>query len=251
MFYLNNIYVETIAKMEDNPVLVIKGINDFLVTSTPGYNQKILVEDILDRVVDYEEYNNFNYEDLGSLKSLVSYILDLETKEEILYRLKSIENLLIASKLIDEFEEGSSYQQPVLPLKKIDSLINSAMLTPFRDLLEKKYSNLIKNIKKDAINTEIIIDKKSIYECKSPQELNDLLCEIKIKEFINIGNAGRCYVSDQVFKNIKQYESLEKVKEYIIHLSNNYAEQEQKNEITKQMEYSVEINRAQYQKLIQ
>lgn len=193
---------------------------DLLFTSTPYVEKNLLSEYTFDSLTELEKDLTFPTEKLKGLEEMIKLFHDGESdKEELNFRAKSLKNLYFINEKISAIESEEKkdvYEE----LQQLKSLIKASSSGPIRSFLENKITtwfneiNQVKNENQDLI--------KKINHVKSYNEVDEIICELNVEEYINLGKKGREMIAKQFIELSNSYEDKQEILQRIRQLVSNF-----------------------------
>lgn len=220
-----NIIGSRAEKVGDNSVVSSEEyIENF--SFTPYVQMEELEELISMKLDKAEKELDLHIKDLNDLKELVSIAPPTFTEKDVYEsRLKSLFNLYFISKelnLLIPLEQISN-DEPMQKVIEIDALLQVSNHGPLRNLLEEKINKIKSVLKlepKELINTENMVT--FINNAQSPEQINEILCEVFIEEYVNLGSKGREIVAMQFWEQSSGYQSKVEILRKLNELISNF-----------------------------
>lgn len=206
---MNEDIIRSHAQKISNFICNISNCDEENITSTPYVQREVLHEVISKKLDEAEQETKLQQRVLTDLKELVSLTpFDFNEKDIYESRLKSLNNLYYISKEIDNVTTKGNITQEELTLKvnNLDALLQVSNHGPFRNLLEEKINKLkckiAPRLQEVASESNIIT---LINDAHSATEIDEILCEALIEEYVNLGRNGREIVARKLFDLSKLY----------------------------------------------
>ena len=206
---MNENIIGSHAQKISNIICNISNCGEENITSTPYVQREVLHEVISKKLDEAEKESKLQQKVLNDLKELVSLTpIDFNEKDVYESRLKSLNNLYYISKEIDGVttRENISQEELTLKVKNLDALLQVSNHGPFRNLLEEKINKLKCTIEprpQERVSESNMIT--FINNAHSAMEIDEILCEVLIEEYVNLGKNGREIVAQQLFDLSKLY----------------------------------------------
>jgi hypothetical protein len=175
---------------------------------------------------------------LKELQQLVSMLpSDFVSKDEYKSRLKSITNLYFVANEMENVmtDTGTNHEERLSKVNQLDALLKEAFHGPLRSLLEEKVNNVMSTIKaqsKEEVNDQNLVC--FINNAQTAEEIDEILCEIFVEEYVNSRKKVREIVAKQLFELAKSYHSNKEIMDDLNGLISKFNEDAQNHQLFKE-----------------
>lgn len=174
---------------------------------TPFVEKDILVEEIEHLLTDLEKKVQLSSEEIEPLSALISLYYYDDYKDEYEFRLNSLLDLYEVGEIIATLE----LREEVDP-EEVDQLLSKVSTCchgPYRSLLENKLNYFKNRLSKREIKEKDFFT--IVKTTGSLDELDNALCELVVKEYINLGKEKRLMIGKELLKTNREKDSLEEI----------------------------------------
>ncbi|MDR7000078.1 hypothetical protein [Neobacillus niacini] len=202
--------VATKIKANDTD-LFIANIELNQITFSPSFDNAYLQKEIVSLLNRLETLTQLHDEDIKEVSTLVELYLG-DNKDEFQFRKESLTKLIKTSKEIIKLKQNVELLNNDI-LNQLFATLSTCGHGPFRTLLEDKLNKL-----KQEKNLQEPIKKDSLSIFKNTQsfeEIDEVLCELFIEEYINLGREKRLIVSKELLTLKLNFEKLDEYVESV------------------------------------
>lgn len=159
---------------------------------------------------------------------------DSVEKEEYESRLKSINNLYFVANEIGNLitSTATNNEELLSKVNQMDALLKVSFHGPLRSLLEEKVNKVISEVEpesKEEVNAQNLV--YFINNVQTPEDIDEILCELSVEDYINTSKGGREVVAKLLFELSKSYRSNEEVMDDLTRLITDFNEDAQQYQL--------------------